>query len=98
MILKQGRAGETYNVGGNNEWENIALAKYICEQMDELVPRNQSYKSLLSFVTDRAGHDFRYAIDMTKINRELKWSPKNTRLSGLQKTIQFYLQTHEVPG
>ena len=89
-IIKQGKVGESYNIGGNNEWENIALARYICEQMDTLLPRDQSYTSLLEFVTDRLGHDFRYAIDTTKIQDELNWSPQETLQSGIKKTIAFY--------
>jgi dTDP-glucose 4,6-dehydratase len=93
QIIGNGRVGESYNIGGNNEWENIALARYICEQLDEIKPAEQSYTSLLKFVTDRPGHDFRYAIDTTKINKELSWSPKETLASGIKKTISFYIET-----
>lgn len=90
-VIKHGQLGESYNIGGNNEWENIALAKYICEQFDKLKPRSTPYASLLSFVTDRPGHDFRYAIDTSKIKSELNWAPKETMASGLLKTIKFYM-------
>ena len=90
-ILKNGSIGEQYNLGGNNEWENIALATYICELMDKQKPHTSSYKNLLQFVTDRPGHDFRYAIDFSKAKKELHWQPQETLESGLKKTIQFYL-------
>lgn len=91
-VIKHGRVGESYNIGGNNEWENLKLATYICEQLDKIKPRGQgSYLDLLSFVTDRQGHDFRYAIDNTKITRELNWRPHETVETGLRKTIEFYL-------
>lgn len=89
-ILKNGKIGEQYNLGANNEWENLTLAQYICKQMDELFPRNESYASLIQFVTDRPGHDFRYAIDSSKITRELNWTPKETFAAGIKKTINFY--------
>jgi len=89
-VLERGKSGESYNVGGNNEWENLTLATYICEQLDSVRPQASSYKDLLQFVTDRAGHDFRYAIDSSKIMQELEWQPKETVESGIQKTIAFY--------
>jgi len=89
-ILKNGRVGESYNIGGNNEWENIAIAKYICQLFDKKHPQNKSYETLLEFVTDRAGHDFRYAIDSSKIQKELNWFPQETFETGIQKTIEFY--------
>ena len=92
QILKQGKVGDNYNIGGNNEWENIAVARYICEQMDELKPRASSHVNLLEFVTDRPGHDFRYAIDSSKMQNELHWSPVETFESGIRKTIEFYCQ------
>lgn len=91
-VLKHGHVGESYNIGGNNEWENLKLATYICEQLDKIRPRQRgSYVDLLSFVTDRQGHDFRYAIDNTKITQQLNWSPLETLETGLRKTIEFYL-------
>lgn len=91
-ILQQGKPGESYNIGGNNEWENMALANYICEQLDIMKPMEQSYKSLLTFVADRPGHDFRYAIDSSKITSELGWHPKETMASGIEKTLNFSLR------
>jgi dTDP-glucose 4,6-dehydratase len=91
-VIKYGRVGESYNIGGNNEWENLKLAIYICEQLDKIKPRQEgSYLDLLSFVADRKGHDFRYAIDNTKITSELNWKPHETVETGLRKTIEFYL-------
>lgn len=90
-IIKHGEAGENYNIGGDNEWENITLANFICEQMDEILPKKESHKSLLQYVTDRPGHDFRYAIDASKIKQKLGWKPQETFQSGIKKTIQFYL-------
>lgn len=90
-IIKHGKVGESYNMGANNEWENIKLAHYICEQLDKLVPSKQPYHSLLAYVTDRLGHDFRYAIDSSKIKDELNWQPLIPFETGVQKTIMFYL-------
>jgi dTDP-glucose 4,6-dehydratase len=92
LIFKSGKLKETYNIGGFNEWKNIDLVKELCKQMDEklnLAP----YKSekLITFVKDRPGHDLRYAIDATKINKELGWSPSVTFEEGLSKTIDWYL-------
>jgi dTDP-glucose 4,6-dehydratase len=90
QIIKQGKVGERYNLGGNNEWENLELARYICKQLDEIKPHEVSHETLLEFVTDRPGHDFRYAIDTSKIKRELNWEPKETLESGIRMTIDFY--------
>jgi dTDP-glucose 4,6-dehydratase len=94
-IITRGKIGENYNLGGGNEWENLQLARYICEQMDKLVPRNlsphQSYQRLLHFVADRPGHDFRYAIDPSKMTAQLGWGPKEKFASGIEKTIRFYV-------
>ena len=92
-VLRNGTIGETYNIGGNNEITNIDIVNTICSILDELKPRSggKSYNNLITFVTDRPGHDFRYAIDATKINNKLGWSPKETFASGIRKTIQWYL-------
>jgi dTDP-glucose 4,6-dehydratase len=74
LILRQGKIGDVYNVGGHNEWANIDIVKLICDLFDELKPREQSYHSLIRFVTDRPGHDWRYAIDSTKLVKALHWS------------------------
>ena len=91
-IFHNGRNGETYNIGGNNEWKNIDLVKLLCNQMDEKLgnPNNTS-SQLISYVTDRAGHDFRYAIDSSKLMNELGWNPSVTFEQGLSKTIDWYL-------
>ena len=96
-VLNYGILGETYNIGGNNEIQNIEIVKLICKILDELKPRtsNESYLSLISFVQDRPGHDFRYAIDASKIKTKLKWVPTETFKSGIRKTIIWYLDNLE---
>lgn len=94
-ILNFGVSGETYDMGGENEMENIALARYICQQLDALMPRKYLYATLLEFVTDRPGHDFRYAIDTSKIKLELGWTPNEPLEAGIKKTIQFYMHKNE---
>lgn len=99
-VIKEGKTGETYNIGGHNEKQNIEVVQTICEILDELCPNEtngiiMSYKSLISYVTDRPGHDRRYAIDASKIARELNWHPEETFESGIQKTIQWYLDNQE---
>jgi dTDP-glucose 4,6-dehydratase len=96
LIFHQGKNGETYNIGGFNEWQNIDLIKLLCKQMDEKLGReNGESESLITFVKDRPGHDLRYAIDATKINKELGWKPSVTFEEGLSKTIDWYLQNTE---
>jgi dTDP-glucose 4,6-dehydratase len=92
-VLAQGKVGETYNIGGCNEQANIDVVKMICSILDELQPRadGRSYQTQISFVTDRPGHDKRYAIDASKIRHDLAWLPKETFASGLEKTIRWYL-------
>ena len=92
-VLQKGALGETYNIGGNNEIKNIDIVNTICSTLDELKPRSNgsSYSELINYVTDRAGHDFRYAIDASKINKDLGWSPTETFDTGIRKTIQWYL-------
>ena len=88
-----GEVGETYNIGGHNEIKNIDIVNTICSTLDELKPRSNgsSYSELIAYVTDRPGHDFRYAIDASKINKDLGWSPAETFETGIRKTIQWYL-------
>lgn len=91
--VTKGQPGETYNIGGNNEKTNIDLVRSVCCILDELRPREQGgkYEDLITFVTDRPGHDLRYAIDATKIKRELDWEPVEGSKSGFMKTVQWYL-------
>ncbi|MBU0455414.1 MAG: dTDP-glucose 4,6-dehydratase [Pseudomonadota bacterium] len=91
-VIKNGQRGETYNIGGNNEQNNLQIAQTICALMDEIKPVNTPHKKLIQFVKDRPGHDWRYAIDITKIATELGWKPEETFESGLRKTIEFYLK------
>ena len=92
-VLTKGRIGETYNIGGNNERQNIELVRTLCTLMDKFAPMDnaKSYEELISFVTDRPGHDMRYAIDSTKIREELGWEPKEDFESGFRKTVKWYL-------
>jgi dTDP-glucose 4,6-dehydratase len=92
-VINQGKAGETYNIGGNNEVKNIDLVRMLCELMDELAPDLpvKPAQNLITFVKDRPGHDRRYAIDASKIRTELGWQPQETVEGGLRKTIQWYL-------
>jgi len=96
-VLEAGRLGETYNVGGWNEMPNIEIVHTVCALLDELRPRadGQSYRSQITHVQDRPGHDRRYAIDARKIERELGWRPAETFQSGIRKTVQWYLSNPE---
>lgn len=96
LLVHQGRHGETYNIGGHNEWKNIDLIRLLCRQMDTKLgrPVGES-ENLITFVTDRAGHDHRYAIDASKLGRELEWKPSVTFEEGLSLTIDWYLQNTE---
>lgn len=96
LIFHNGKEGETYNVGGFNEWKNIDLVKVLCQQMDLKLDREKGEsEQLISFVKDRPGHDLRYAIDANKLNKELGWYPSVTFEEGLAKTIDWYLQNNE---
>jgi len=92
-IASKGRPGESYNVGGSSEVSNIEVVKTICTILDELSPRKngRKYEEQITFVSDRPGHDFRYAIDATKIKLEFGWAPIETFETGLRKTVQWYL-------
>lgn len=91
-IFHNGEVGETYNVGGNNEWKNIDLVRLLCQIMDHKLGRTKgTSESLITFVTDRAGHDLRYAIDSSKIATKLGWKPTVTFEEGLEKTVSWYL-------
>lgn len=92
LVFHQGKAGETYNVGGNNEWKNIDLVHLLCKIMDKKLGRTAGEsESLITYVKDRAGHDLRYAIDSSKIQNELGWKPLATFETGLEKTVDWYL-------
>jgi len=95
LVATEGGLNETYNIGGHNEMQNIEVVRSICALLEELAPNKpggvESYQDLITFVTDRAGHDVRYAIDASKIERELGWSPQETFQSGLRKTVKWYL-------
>ena len=93
-IIEKGEIGETYNVGGNNEIKNINIVKTICNLLDNIRPSEnlKSYQELITFVKDRPGHDFRYAIDSSKLQNKLGWSPKETFETGIRKTIEWYLE------
>ena len=93
VIFHEGRLGETYNIGGNNEWKNLDLVHKLCEIMDRKLGRPEGKSAeFITFVTDRAGHDFRYAIDASKLENELGWSPSVAFDQGFEKTIDWYLE------
>ncbi|MEZ4720647.1 MAG: dTDP-glucose 4,6-dehydratase [Flavobacteriales bacterium] len=92
LIFNKGKVGETYNIGGENEWTNIDLVKLLCDTVDECTGNSRgSSHALISYVTDRAGHDFRYAIDCSKLKDELGWKPRESFESGLKKTVDWYI-------
>lgn len=91
LVAQTGKLGETYNIGGHNEKTNLDVVETICDLLQELVPQDASYRDLITFVTDRPGHDQRYAIDAGKIEKELGWVPQETFETGLRKTVQWYL-------
>lgn len=101
-VVTEGKVGETYNIGGHNEKQNIEVVKTICSILDELAPMhergyplNTQHASLITYVTDRPGHDRRYAIDASKMSRELNWKPQETFETGLRKTVEWYLANQE---
>ncbi|KAA3623113.1 MAG: dTDP-glucose 4,6-dehydratase [Bacteroidetes bacterium] len=96
LIFHEGQIGETYNIGGNNEWQNIDLVHKLCEIMDRLLGRSEgTSKQLITFVKDRPGHDLRYAIDASKLQNELNWSPTLQTEEGLEKTAKWYLDNED---
>ena len=96
-VVTEGEIGETYNIGGHNEKQNIEVVKTICKILDELKPQanDEAYDKLITFVKDRPGHDLRYAIDASKIANELGWKPKETFETGIRKTVEWYLNNME---
>ncbi|MBI6549536.1 dTDP-glucose 4,6-dehydratase [Xenorhabdus lircayensis] len=96
LVVTKAESGETYNIGGHNERKNIDVVETICELLEEFRPEKpvgvENYRDLITYVTDRPGHDLRYAIDAAKIERELNWTPQETFESGIRKTVQWYLE------
>jgi dTDP-glucose 4,6-dehydratase len=96
LVFQDGRSGQTYNIGGGNEWKNIDLVKAICDILNEAVgdAPDSDFKSLITFVTDRPGHDFRYAIDASKIKNELGWKREDSFDERLRETVQWYIKRY----
>ncbi|PSG90281.1 dTDP-glucose 4,6-dehydratase [Aurantibacter aestuarii] len=94
LVFETGKAGETYNIGGRNERNNLYIVDTICSILDKIKPSKKSYKEQISFVTDRPGHDFRYAIDANKLEKELGWKADENFESGIEKTINWYLKKY----
>ena len=90
-VVTQGKPGETYNIGGHNEKKNLDVVHTICDLLDEIVPKDTSYREQITYVADRPGHDRRYAIDAAKMSHELAWKPQETFESGIRKTVEWYL-------
>ncbi len=91
-VVRRGVLGDVYNIGGINEWKNIDICRLICQLMDEHMPDHAPHESLITFVKDRPGHDWRYAIDAEKMNEELDWRPAETFETGIRKTVEWYLK------
>jgi dTDP-glucose 4,6-dehydratase len=99
LVATTGEIAETYNIGGHNEKQNIDVVNTICDLLKELAPNKSQginqYKELITFVTDRAGHDVRFAIDASKIAKKLNWTPQETFDSGIRRTVQWYLSNQD---
>ena len=94
LAFKEGKSGETYNIGGKNERNNLYIATVICDILDQIKPKSKSYKDQITFVKDRPGHDFRYAIDASKIENELGWKANENYETGIKKTINWYIKKY----
>jgi dTDP-glucose 4,6-dehydratase len=94
-VVTEGKVGETYNIGGHNEKQNLEVVQTICSILDTLVPKDTEYAERITYVQDRPGHDRRYAIDSSKMQRELGWTPEETFETGLKKTVQWYLDNSD---
>jgi len=95
-VVRRGKLGDVYNIGGINEWKNIDICRLICQLMDKHVPENAPHERLIAFVKDRPGHDWRYAINAEKIDNELGWQPAETFETGIKESIKWYLKIGEV--
>ena len=95
LIIRNGQVDNTYNIGGNNEWANIDIVNLICELMDQHHPKGAPHTQLITYVTDRLGHDRRYAINATKIMNELGYAPQETFETGIRKTVRWYLENEQ---
>lgn len=96
LVYQKGKAGETYNIGGKNEHNNLTIANTICDILDEILPKSKSYKEQITHVKDRSGHDFRYAIDASKIENELGWEAFENFKTGIRKTVDWYINKYNV--
>ncbi len=94
LVFNKGASGETYNIGGKNERDNLYIANTICDILDEMKPKNELYKDQITFVKDRPGHDYRYAIDATKIEKKLNWQAQENFETGIRKTINWYIEKY----
>jgi dTDP-glucose 4,6-dehydratase len=94
LTFQNGVAGETYNIGGKNERDNLYIAHRVCDILDNIRPKDKKYSEQITYVTDRPGHDFRYAIDASKIENELGWKAKESFETGIVKTIEWYLNKY----